>query len=163
MRRALLLSPALALALSLPGCASSESNSASVRGTYSSNTFWTFRSTGIDITLSSEQSCSGSLTVSSASAGAFSGTFTMGAPCASLSGTIVGGQLDANGAITFDLQAAGGSPVFLSAATGCAVSTGGVFSGAIMGSSLSAQSSSVIVCANAGRIRLEVIAKGTRG
>jgi hypothetical protein len=137
----------------------------SIGGTYTSSSMWRFEQVRASDGVSTVLTCAGGLTIASQLADSFSGTFfVQDATCGTAAGSVTSGTLRTDGAITFALTSAGTDPNFLTAAFGCTYVSGDtVMTGTISGTTLQAQSNTVMDCPlDGGRLTLNVRVSGTK-
>jgi hypothetical protein len=168
MRRLLLLIP---LVLTV-ACSSDEdftppttppgSSIPTIGGTYNSSTMWQLDRT--TPTGPEQFICAGGITIANQIGTSFSGSFFLAdANCAPgvISGSLVGGTLQAGGAVSFELTLGSESP-FMSAVFGCTYVSGDrIVNGTIVDNQLSAQSTTVMACQD-GQSTVVMKLSGTR-
>jgi hypothetical protein len=167
MRRLLLLLPLLLFA----ACSSDEDftpttppgpSIPTIGGTYNSPTMWQLNRTRPG---GPEQFvCAGGITIANQIGTNFSGTyFIADANCASgvISGSLVGGTLETDGSVSFELTLGSESP-FMSAVFGCTYVSGDrIVNGTIVNNQLTAESRTVMDCSD-GQNTLVMRLSGTR-
>ncbi len=134
----------------------------SIGGVYSSSSFWQIRLVRTADGATANLNCIGTMSVTQ-SGSAFSGSFTQGAPCDTLSGNITQGAIRSDGGVSFGITVPGADPNAFNALTGCvATAAGSQFNGIVSNRTMDASVSMVLNCPDEGQVTLTLRALGTR-